>query len=295
MEDKELSHCLSECGALFSCKLTIIYTATFNMCSRQIRLEFMLIAMCLSMVHLVTTSAEGSSSTQCKDTLEKEWIKSLKHCLDHTNKIDCLKKLVKAQEKVFFKRKLRKNVKCEEVSSAMDIRKVLVAIDKYKDDFSHRVAGEINKFLEQNEVSIGVGTKLTIKFLPSGNETVDMTVKFNNNDSAVSERKMKMNTSNILALLFAPAMFIAGMMPWILPGVKMAVMMVTMMNNMAFSSALFTLIRGYIFDTRPDDHILYINNGYKNHHQPVHQPVHQPAHQLHHRIYHVRTPVRPVR
>lgn len=251
------------------------------MCSRHIRVEFMLMTMYLAMFHSVNSFKD--TSTLCKDAMEKEWIKNVRHCLDHTDKIDCLKKLVEDQEKVFMKRKLRKDVMCDgQVSSGMDIRKVLSHINKYKEDVSRRVAAEINQFLEQNEVSIGVGSKLTIKFLPSGNETVDMTVKFNN-DSAVSERKMKMNTSNILALLFAPAMFIAGIMPWVLPGVKMAVMFVTMINNMAFSSALFALIRGYIFDTRPDDHIIYINNGYKNHHQPVHQQ--------HHKIYHV-PPVR---
>lgn len=257
------------------------------MCSRHIRVEFMLMTMYLAMFQLVN-SFEGPS-TSCKDALEKEWIKNVRHCLNHTNKIDCLKKLLENQENVFLKRKQRKDIMCDgyqQVSPKMDIRKVLLHINKYKEDVSHRVAAHINKFLEQNEVSIGVGSKFTIKFIPSGNETVDMSVKFNN-DSAVSERKMKMNTSNILAMLFAPAMFIAGIMPWILPGVKMAVMMVTMINNMAFSSALFALIRGYIFDTRPDDHIIYINQGYKNHHQPVlhHQPVVQ---QQHHKIYHVR-------
>lgn len=106
------------------------------------------------------------------------------------------------------------------------------------------------------------------------NNTLSFTFDFSkdNNSSAVSERKlkMKMSTNNVLALLFIPAMWIAGIMPWVLPGIKMAAMMVTMMNNMAFSSALFSLIRGYLFDTQKEDHIVYLNYGYKNNGPPGH-------------------------
>lgn len=106
-----------------------------------------------------------------------------------------------------------------------------------------------------------------------GNNTVNTTFSLlNNNNSEVSERQLKMKTSasNVVALLFIPAMWIAGMMPWVLPGIKMVVMFVTMMNNMAFSSALFSLIRGYLFDTRPEDHVIYLNYGYKNGQQQGH-------------------------
>lgn len=127
---------------------------------------------------------------------------------------------------------------------------------------------EMERKEENNSTYISKDTDgaLIIRAASGGNNTVDVTFSVARDNSELSERKMKMkmSTSNILALLFIPAMWIAGMMPWILPGVKMAVMMVTMMNNMAFSTALFSLIRGYLFDTRPDDHVVYLNYGYKN-------------------------------
>lgn len=117
---------------------------------------------------------------------------------------------------------------------------------------------------EQGINTTDTDSTLVIRTVSGGNNSVDVIFSVASGGGEVSERKMKMSTSNILALLFIPAMWIAGMMPWILPGVKMAVMMVTMMNNMAFSTALFSLIRGYLFDTRPDDHVVYLNYGYKN-------------------------------
>lgn len=42
-------------------------------------------------------------------------------------------------------------------------------------------------------------------------------------------------------------------------------MVVTMMTNFAFTTALFTLIRGYIFDPKPkEETVIYPNYGYKN-------------------------------
>lgn len=132
-----------------------------------------------------------------------------------------------------------------------------------------------DKSIEKNDSSVASVnfSQLNLKESFNGNTSlISFDFIKNQNRSDVSERKlkMKMSTSNILAVLFVPAMWIAGMMPWIIPGIKMAAMMVMMMNNMAFSSALFSLIRGYLFDTQPEDHIVYLNYGYKNKGAPGH-------------------------
>lgn len=64
--------------------------------------------------------------------------------------------------------------------------------------------------------------------------------------------------------LLVPALIMSGLVPYILPPIKMAVMFVSMMTNMAFTSALFTLVRSYIFDPRPEEeNVVYYNYGYK--------------------------------
>lgn len=103
-----------------------------------------------------------------------------------------------------------------------------------------------------------------IKFRRLDNNTVDISLNFSN--KSMMERKMKMSMKNILPYLIVPGLLMAGILPWILPGVKILVMFVSMINQMAFTSALFALIRGYIFDTEQEEHIVYINNGYKKKH-----------------------------
>lgn len=199
-----------------------------------------------------------SLDDDCRQLYEHKLSERIQECHSSAEKLKCL-------QNVISKFQSWNDSLCKETSANSDgIKRILSLITEYKKEFSRKVAAEINKYLKQGGLQIEVGNDLVVRILASDNETLDLSFKFNKNNTEVSERKMKMSTNNVLAMLFAPAMFIAGWMPWILPGIKMAVMFVTMMNNMAFSSALFALIRGYIFDTRPDDHIIYVNNGYKN-------------------------------
>lgn len=229
------------------------------MSSHHVGGKLILIVTCFSMCRSFASDVY-SSGVVCRDFYESKLKSDIQNCLKDTNKLSCLQGVLKQHtpENV---------VLCNnEVSDGSDLNNILSLIQKYKKTVVHKVFGKLNKVLKDG-FQVDVGSDLVVSVVPGDNETIDFIFKFNSNQTEVTERKMmKMNKSNILAMLFTPAMFIAGMMPWILPGIKMAVMMVTMMNNMAFSSALFALIRGYIFDTRPDDHIIYVNNGYKNQH-----------------------------
>ena len=78
-------------------------------------------------------------------------------------------------------------------------------------------------------------------------------------------RKMKMKMSNIVGMMLMPPLIMAGLVPFIIPGFSMAVFLNSILNNMAFTSAIFTFIRSNIFDTDPHDNIIYVNNGYSKH------------------------------
>lgn len=234
------------------------------MSSHHVRGQLILIVTCLSMCRCFASDAYRSGVV-CRDFYENKLKSDIQNCLKDTDKLSCLQAVLKQNtpEKVIL---------CEnEVWDGSDLNNILFLVQKYKTKLVHQAFEKVNKFIKDG-FQVDIGSDLVINVVPGDNETIDFIFKLNNNQTEVKERKMmKMNKSNILAMLFTPAMFIAGMMPWILPGIKMAVMMVTMMNNMAFSSALFALIRGYIFDTRPDDHIIYVNNGYKNQHNHPHK------------------------
>nr|CAI5820445.1 unnamed protein product [Callosobruchus analis] len=106
-------------------------------------------------------------------------------------------------------------------------------------------------------------------------------------DAAVSGRKIKMPKPNsqTMQYLLVPGFLMAGILPWVMPKLQMVVMMLSMVNNMAFTSALFTLIRNFIFERETAQHVLYINNGYKkkNRHRNTEKPYKE--HQGHAPVY----------
>ncbi|XP_044743672.1 uncharacterized protein LOC123305899 [Chrysoperla carnea] len=80
-----------------------------------------------------------------------------------------------------------------------------------------------------------------------------------------------MKMKNIMPILLIPSVISTTFLPLMLPGIKMMVMFVMMINQMAFSMALMSLIRGMIFGPRVEDEIVYVNKGYQNekkHHHP---------------------------
>ncbi|XP_045460480.1 uncharacterized protein LOC123670929 [Harmonia axyridis] len=90
----------------------------------------------------------------------------------------------------------------------------------------------------------------------------DLTLQITNLSTSVEARKKRMKVMDIIPYLIIPGFISAGVLPWLIPGMKIAVMGVAMINQMAFTSSLFSLIRGYIFDTSQEDHIVYVNHGY---------------------------------
>lgn len=116
----------------------------------------------------------------------------------------------------------------------------------------------IRNCLEANQKPLNVVPEKAVKDVDS--EVVLYDLKTSEFSLA---RKMKMSMNTLQYLLVA-GFLMAGILPWIMPGLQMAVSVLSMINNMAFTSALVALIRSYVFDKEPDEHVVYINHGYKH-------------------------------
>ncbi|KAK4883046.1 hypothetical protein RN001_006365 [Aquatica leii] len=97
---------------------------------------------------------------------------------------------------------------------------------------------------------------------------------YQNVGEVTEDRKMKIskNAEKFIPFLLVPGLLLTGILPWIVPKLKMIVMAVGFINQIAFSTALFSFIRGYIFDRTEKEHVFYINHGYKHKHNK-HNPI----------------------
>lgn len=103
----------------------------------------------------------------------------------------------------------------------------------------------------------------------------NLIISFDKGSSTYRQIKFpfSMSKSNILQYALVPALMMTGVMPYILPPLKMGIMFVSMMTNMAFMTAVVTMVRGIIFDNDPSRNVIYTNHGYKkNRHKdyPMH-------------------------
>lgn len=77
-------------------------------------------------------------------------------------------------------------------------------------------------------------------------------------------KKLRKQFYRIVPLLLVPGLIMSAILPFVLPALKMSVMAVGMLNNMALSSAVFTLLRNNAFDDRYEKKVVYVNEGWRN-------------------------------
>lgn len=77
-------------------------------------------------------------------------------------------------------------------------------------------------------------------------------------------KKMQKKFYSILPLLVLPGLIMSAILPFVLPALKMMTVGVVMLNNMALSGAVFTLLRNNAFSDKYEHKIIYVNEGYKN-------------------------------
>lgn len=77
-------------------------------------------------------------------------------------------------------------------------------------------------------------------------------------------KKAKKTLYKILPLLVLPGLIMSAILPFILPALKLMVVGAGMLNNMALTGAVFTLLRNNAFNDRYEHKVIYANEGYKN-------------------------------
>lgn len=90
-------------------------------------------------------------------------------------------------------------------------------------------------------------------------------------------KKWRKKFYNIVPFLLLPGLIMAAILPFVLPALKMTTVAVGMLNNMALSGAIFTLLRNNAFNDRYDKKVIYVNEGYDNEkHAKFHHSLQKP-------------------
>ncbi|CAB3223656.1 unnamed protein product [Arctia plantaginis] len=79
-----------------------------------------------------------------------------------------------------------------------------------------------------------------------------------------SMKKIQKEFYKIAPILLLPGLLISALLPFVLPSLKMMVLMVGFMNQMALVGAIFTILRNNAFNDKYDHKVIYVNSGYEN-------------------------------
>lgn len=83
-------------------------------------------------------------------------------------------------------------------------------------------------------------------------------------ESSRGMKKMRKVFYKIVPFMLLPGLLMSAILPFVLPALKMMTVAVGMLNNMALSGAIFTLLRNNAFNDKYDHKIIYVNEGYSN-------------------------------
>ncbi|XP_025830436.1 uncharacterized protein LOC112904512 [Agrilus planipennis] len=197
--------------------------------------------------------------------LGRVWSNDVINCIDDDDVGDCIRKaLDRAVTKLNMIRKLSQlaNVTTDANDNSFGIKDLVNLLGDFENKIQKRINEEIKGFKLKDIVDIKKNFTLGVTVSKNETRNFQLIVKSMNGRS-VTERKHKFNMGNVLYYLLIPALAMAGIMPWILPQIKMVAMVIMAMNQMAFSMGAVSLIRGLIFDVEPQEHIIYVNSGYK--------------------------------
>ncbi|XP_059047390.1 uncharacterized protein LOC131842839 [Achroia grisella] len=134
-----------------------------------------------------------------------------------------------------------------------------------EDQLYSELCSGTEKLLQYRTLKFTLVPGYTLKLDSNGNGTLGVDV-LRSNEVETARGSMKKKFYNIVPYLLLPGLIMSAILPFVLPALKLMTMGVVMLNNMAFTGAVFTLLRNNAFNDRYEHKVKYVNAGYKNEH-----------------------------
>ncbi|KAI8422432.1 hypothetical protein MSG28_006272 [Choristoneura fumiferana] len=148
---------------------------------------------------------------------------------------------------------------------------------KYSNRSQEQIYSELcfgtEKMLQYRSLKLNAvpGYSFELKSKKNGNLNIDVYSNDENESGRSSMKKLRKQFYSIAPLLLVPGLIMSAILPFVLPALKMSVVAAGMLNNMALSSAVFTLLRNNAFNDRYEKKVVYVNAGWRNKKPHLHE------------------------
>ncbi|XP_028172988.1 uncharacterized protein LOC114361953 [Ostrinia furnacalis] len=134
-----------------------------------------------------------------------------------------------------------------------------------EDELYSRLCSGTEKLLQYKALNFNMVPGYEFQLASRGNGTLNIDVyKSTENETSRGMKKMRKKFYAIIPYLLLPGLIMSAVLPFVLPALKMMTVAVGMLNNMALSGAIFTLLRNNAFNDKYDKKVIYVNEGYSN-------------------------------
>ncbi|XP_045495254.1 uncharacterized protein LOC123694003 [Colias croceus] len=128
-----------------------------------------------------------------------------------------------------------------------------------------KLCDDTEKLLRYRSLSMTLSEDYALQLKSTDNSSLKIDI-IQNGDVATGRTSMKKMTKmfyQALPFLIFPGLIMSAVLPFFLPTLKMATLATGMLNNMALTGAVFTLLRNNAFnDNKYPKRVIYVNAGY---------------------------------
>ncbi|CAK1540457.1 unnamed protein product [Leptosia nina] len=146
--------------------------------------------------------------------------------------------------------------------------KWLKYVNQTDEELYARLCQDTEELLRIRPLTMSLGERYVVKMMSTGNNSLNFDIIENKdvNTARTSMKKMMELFYKVLPILILPGLVLSASFPFFLPTLKMATMATMMLNKMALTGAIFTLLRNNAFnDHHYPKRVIYINAGYGKH------------------------------
>ncbi|OWR47977.1 hypothetical protein KGM_213660 [Danaus plexippus plexippus] len=134
------------------------------------------------------------------------------------------------------------------------------------EELSEKLFNGTNGLLQQRSLEMTLNNNYVLKLgtTSDGVLKIDLVKTDGATTSRTSMKKLTKHFYAIMPLLILPGLLMSAILPFFLPTLKMMTLATGILNNMALTGAVFTLLRNNAFNDRYQKRVIYLNNGYLN-------------------------------
>ncbi|CAH0714302.1 unnamed protein product, partial [Brenthis ino] len=133
-------------------------------------------------------------------------------------------------------------------------------------DLSTKLCDKTVKLLRRRSLKLNLDQDYTLQLAVKGNGLLSVDVIKNDMKGTArgTVKKLYKQFYTLMPFIIMPGLIMSAILPFILPSLKMMTLASGMLNNMALTGAVFTLLRNNAFNDKYEKKVIYVNDGYKN-------------------------------